>query len=249
MHMISILRHSIRISISLVVCTLLLSGCGGGGGSNDQYVPPGALTQGIWRGTVTLDGQNLGLLVGMIDDQSNANLILQSGNLQLGGRIIICRIQEINTDFSGLTLFDESGNASEVFYFVSGTVSAGSSLTAILSTGGGRTLNLDLHYDVLYTRPASLPTIAGNWRYSDPGYTIDWQIAASGTLTGTDTNGCLYVGQVSVPNASHNLYQMRYQDHGVLHQHSKCRRPRHTRRHVSNQQHIAKCRYERSWRC
>ena len=146
----------------------------------------------------------------MIDDQSNANLILYSGNLQLRGRISSVG-SEINTAFSGLTLFDESGNLSEVFYFVSGTVSAGSSLTAILSTGGGRTLNLDLHYDVLYTRPASLQTIAGNWRYSISGYAIDWLIAASGTLTGTDTNGCIYVGQVSVPNASHNLYQMDYQ--------------------------------------
>ncbi len=212
MQLTSVLRHSIRISISLVLCTLLLSGCSGGGGSGNQYVPPGASTQGIWRGTVTLDGQNLGLLVGMIDDQGNANLIL-SGDSQLRGRISSIG-SEINDSFSYLSLFDGFSNLSESFYFVSGTVSAGSTLTAILSTlstTGNRTLNLDLQYDVIYTRPASLPTISGNWRYSLSSYTINWQIAASGTLTGTDTNGCIYLGQVFVPNASHNLYQMLYQ--------------------------------------
>lgn len=210
MHLISTLRHSIRISISFVLCALLLSGCDGGGDSNNQYVSPGALTQGIWRGTATLDGQNIGLLVGMIDDQGNANLILYSGDSQLGGRISSSG-SEINNSFSYLSSFDESGNVGDVFYFVSGSVSAGSTLTASLSTRGSRMLNLDLHYDVLYTRPASLPTISGNWRHSLSGYTINWQIAASGALSGTDTNGCIYVGQVSVPNVQHNLYQMRYQ--------------------------------------
>jgi hypothetical protein len=213
MHLISTLRHSIRISISFGLCALLLSGCNGGGDSSNQYVPPGALTQGIWRGTAALDGQDIGLLVGMIDDQGNANLILYSGDSQLRGSISSIG-SEINNSFSYLSSFDESGDMSEAFYFVSGSVSAGSTLTASLSTSGSRMLNLDLHYDILYTRPASLPTISGNWRYSLSGYTINWQIAASGTLSGTDTNGCIYVGQVSVPNASHNLYQLRYQIEG-----------------------------------
>lgn len=202
-------RWGTSLSILISFATLLVA-CGGGGGSDSQYVPPGALTQGIWRGTATLDGQDLGLLVGMIDDQGNANLILYSGNSQLRGRISSIG-SEIDNSFSYLSSFGPFGDLDGVYSFVSGTVSAGSTLTATLSTGGSGALSLDLHYDVLYTRSASLPTIAGNWRYSLSGYTIDWQIAASGTLTGTDTNGCIYAGQVSVPNVSHNLYQMRYQ--------------------------------------
>lgn len=200
----------ILFSMPIIFASLLLA-CDGGGGSDHQSIPTGASTQGIWRGKVTLDGQNLGLLVGMIDEQSNANLILYSGDSQLRGDISSVGA-EIN---SFLSLFDISGDLGQIYTSVSGTVSAGSTLTATftaaLSTAGSGTLSLDLHYDALYTRPASLPTIAGNWRYSLSGYTIDWQIAASGSLAGTDTNGCTYVGQVSVPNAGHNLYRISYQ--------------------------------------
>lgn len=186
----------------------LLTACGGGGGSD--YVPPGEYTQGIWRGTVTLDGMNLGLVVGMIDDQGNANLILYAGDSQLSGTISSIG-SEVNKSFSNLSLFAIGGDLSDVYGAVSGTVLAGSSLAATFSSAGGRMLELDLRFDSLYLRQASLSAIAGDWRYGESGYTIDWQIDASGALSGTDTNGCSYSGQVSVPNASHNLYKMRYE--------------------------------------
>jgi hypothetical protein len=148
----------------------------------------------------------------MIAENGDANLIL-GGDRQLRGDISSIGA-DIDTSFSGLSLFDFSGDLSELFSFTGGTVSAGSTLTATLQSSG-RTLRLDLRYDALYERPASLALIAGSWRYSDgAGFSREWRIDAASALTGQDSLGCTFQGQVTVPNAAHNLYRLRYQVSG-----------------------------------
>jgi len=128
----------------------------------------------MWRGTVALDGQDLGLIVGMIEENGNSNLILFGGNTQLRGSI------------ESLSLIGFGGDLVEVFSFSVGTVSEGATLTAtLMGSTSKRNLSLDLHYDALYERPSSFGLVAGNWRYTDgSGFIREWRIGAGGALTG-----------------------------------------------------------------
>jgi len=199
--------------VAMVGTALILVSCGGGGGDDyNDYEQPGANTQGIWRGSVMLDGQDLGLLVGMIAESGRANLILYSGDSQLRGDVWSSGTT-IDTSSSGLSLFGTWGDLSGVYYCLDGTVSPNSTLTANLTESTEtRMLSLNLTYDALYDRPASFSRISGRWTISDPsGFHREWIIDSSGGMSGSDSYGCIYQGQVAIPNSSHNLYDMSYQ--------------------------------------
>jgi hypothetical protein len=200
---------SIAVALGLAACG------GGGGGGDDEPIPAGQSTAGIWRGTVTLDGDDSALIIGMIDENGNSNLILYGGNTQLRGSIESIGA-DINTSFSSLTLFGFTGDLIDVFSFLGGTVSEGATLTAtLLGSTSNRNLRLDLHYDSLYERPSSFALVAGNWRYTlGADFIREWQIDAKGVLTGNDSGGCIYQGQVTIPNPARNLYRMNYQISG-----------------------------------
>ena len=70
---------------------------------------------------------------------------------------------------------------------------------------------LSLHYDAgLTERPSSLALVSGIWSYSNStGYTITLSIDSLGGFVGSDTNGCLYSGNLSIENPTMNIYQVR----------------------------------------
>jgi hypothetical protein len=195
-----------------LVMALGLASCGGGGDDDGgSVVEPGAYVQGIWRGDVILDGtQDLGLVVGMIAANGDANLVVFGGDSQLRGTIWSDSTQ-INTSFSSLSSFGVSGDLGSVFGFADGTVVPASTIVVNLKDRNNRTLKLDLQFDPIYQRAGSLTTLAGTWRYELGDFFRQWQIDSSGGLAGSDSNGCNYAGQVSVPDPAHNLYQMSYQ--------------------------------------
>lgn len=151
----------------------------------------------------------------MIDENGNSNLILYGGNTQLRGSIESIGA-DINTRFSSLTLFGFTGDLTDVFSLLGGTVSEGVTLTApLLGSTSNRNLSLDVHHDSLYERPCSFALVAGNWRYTpDADFIRKWQIDTKGVLTGNDSGGCIYQGQVTIPNPARNLYRMNYQISG-----------------------------------
>jgi hypothetical protein len=207
-------KHRLGIWIAVILAVVIETGCGGGGGGGGESVNNfGQYTQGIWRGSVSLDGSNLGLIVGMIDSQGDANLIEFGGDSQLKGRIWSSGNSLVD---SVLSDFYITGDLSDVYFLSSGTVSAGSSITATLMSGVGRELDISLQYDTLYGRSISAQVVAGHWSYSLSGYTLDWYIDSAGNLTGQDTNGCSYSGQASVSNPAHDMINMQYQISGCM---------------------------------
>ena len=194
------------------VLALGLVSCGGGGDDDGGAVyEPGAYVQGIWRGEVLVDGTDMGLVVGMIAANGDANLILFGGDTQLRG-IIWSDPTQIDASASFLSLFNFVGDLSGVYHLIDGTVVPASTIVANLKRStDDSTLNLDLQFDPIYQRAGSLSTLAGTWRYESGGFTKQWQIDSSGALSGSDSNGCNYAGQVTVPDPAHNLYRMSYQ--------------------------------------
>jgi len=187
----------------------LLVACGGGG-SDAVVVPPGQATQGLWRGAVVLDGQDLGLVIGLVAASGQAHLVLLAGDSQLRGHLASTGTA-LDTAFSGLSLFGAAGELAETFTLLDGSVNAGTSLAATLvGSPSGRSLSLALQYDARYDRPGSFAALAGSWQRDSGGQFLQWQIDAAGTLAGTDSNGCSYAGQFTLPDPAHNLYRVSY---------------------------------------
>ena len=185
---------------------LLLAACGGGG---SDYTPPSEAVQGIWRGSAVVNALTYPDALAMISGSGKTNLVLQfgsGGNEQLRGYLNSAN-GVLDPYSSSLGLFNYVGDLSDTYYLSSGTVIPGSSLTATLNNGGATsTITLNLAYDALYDRAASLALLSGTWSESSGGYTMTLVIDGSGTLNGSDTNGCVYTGSATLPDPAHNLY-------------------------------------------
>ena len=96
-------------------------------------------------------------------------------------------------------------------------------------SGGGDTGTFNVTMSSMWDRPATLATLAGTYtRTTSIGYTMTMSIAPDGVITANDTRGCVINGAVTVPDATHNLYQLdttvtscgilngTYQGHGTL---------------------------------
>lgn len=68
--------------------------------------------------------------------------------------------------------------------------------------------DIALGYNESYLRPASLEVLAGVYTASeDNGYTLTVTVHDDGSLDGADTNGCVLIGSVSVPDSTKNFYR------------------------------------------
>lgn len=67
---------------------------------------------------------------------------------------------------------------------------------------------IDVDYDPLYEDGSSLATIAGMYTATDAsGFTLTYTIDADGALSGSDTEGCVASGDVSLIDEQYNLYR------------------------------------------
>jgi len=74
-------------------------------------------------------------------------------------------------------------------------------------SGDGGTFSISL--SPMWSRPASLGTLAGVYtRSTSSGYTMTMSISADGQLAGSDSRGCVFGGTVRVPNVNHNMYDI-----------------------------------------
>ena len=68
--------------------------------------------------------------------------------------------------------------------------------------------DLTLRFDDSYLRPASLDELAGVYTTSDEnGYTLTVTIHEDGSLDGSDTPGCILIGNVQVVDPAKNFYR------------------------------------------
>jgi hypothetical protein len=194
-------------AVSLVTC-----GGGGGDGGGGEGASP-EQTEGIWTGTASLDSQSWPDVVALIDSTGRTNIILQrtgGGDDQFRGNLVSSQ-GTLDSSESFLSLFGFSGDLSDVFSLTQGYVSPGSALTATLSTAGSfpRTATLNLTYDTVYDRPASLALVSGTWGETiGTTYTLTLAIDSAGTINGSDSQGCVYSGTVRIPDRDHDLYTL-----------------------------------------
>ncbi len=70
---------------------------------------------------------------------------------------------------------------------------------------------MTLFYDSLYERSSDLTKLASVWTDSAADFTLTLTIGPNGFLTGSDSDGCNYTGQVSIIDPDFNAYDLTLQ--------------------------------------
>lgn len=188
----------------LLLCVYLaLSACGGGGSSGGGGSPtvPAASPSGVWQGTLTENGVGTTNVLGLVlADQlrfiSVDDDVVYEGTITMSG-----------ADFTAAATSYSSAGALATAT-LTGSVVTGTSMTGTFTTSNGSSGSFSLTYDPVSARGASLATLSANWMETDGAYTISISIDSNGVLTGSDTDGCVYTGGVTIQSASINIYSI-----------------------------------------
>lgn len=188
-----------RILCAALLLSTLLGGCGGGGSSSSTAVATADAT-GVWEGTITQNGVGTYSVTGLITG-GQMRFISVDGNALYEGTVSV----------SGSTLTATTTNYiidGGIFSTstLTGTVVTASSISGTFTSSDGGSGSFSLTYDPITTRGSSLATITANWFVTDGVYSMSIPIDATGAINGSDSDGCVYTGQVNIIDPAVNIY-------------------------------------------
>jgi hypothetical protein len=167
---------------------------------------------GYWKGTATEDDSNRRYdAVALIDADGNAQwLLTRTGLLGNEGFVIsadVCCESEFDDDATGKVLGETRTHDARIDAAVDGNALGGE--LRLRHEEYQFTLSRSSDYD----RSVSLATLAGVYTQSTQTIlgeqvTLTVTIDVSGQLTGSYSNGCVFNGEASIPDASHNMVQL-----------------------------------------
>jgi len=198
--------HPLRLVILLSISVLSLSGCFGsssgsssGGSTSEEEI---VSIEGIWSGSATEEGETYDV-AGIFYEGQFFGFSDESGVVWDGAYSINNNAFQIPQLFA----FDVSLEVLLNVSSVSGTID-GTSLSATFSSDAGTTGSIQASYDQsLYERETGLSDISSVWEYtSGQGVYSSVAIDDNGELSGADTGGCLFLGHVSVPDTTRNVF-------------------------------------------
>ena len=167
---------------------------------------------GYWKGTATEEDSNRRYdAVALIDADGNAQWLLTRTGL-LGNECFVisadvCCESEFDDDATGKVLGETRTHDARIDAAVDGNALSGE--LRLRRDEYQFTLSRSSDYD----RSVSLATLAGVYTQSTQTIlgeqvTLTVTIDASGQLTGSYSNGCVFNGAASIPDASHNMVQL-----------------------------------------
>ncbi len=75
---------------------------------------------------------------------------------------------------------------------------------------GGDTGALDIAYNEIYNQPSSLELTQGEWTYTDrDNLTTNFSVDKQGTIVGSDSDGCEFLGYMDIINPKQNAYRIK----------------------------------------
>lgn len=195
----------LKLKLSWVVLVVVLVGicsCGGGGGSSDGGTTAQVNANGIWSGTFIETGYGTfdidvltynGEIIGISQDAD----IIYRGTYSVSGSTMTATVNdyEIGGGYLATTTLSIS--------VVEQSTMSGSFSTSYNSTG-----TISVSFDDTYNRSSSLSTIAGTWTYNVTGYSSTTTINDQGEVSGTNSDGCVITGTVTLLDTTHNLYAL-----------------------------------------
>ena len=179
-----------------------------GGGLSAPPVVNNLDPSGVWQGTLTSDvTMNAVAVTAVITASGSARLILADGS-QLSGSVVT-NGDQVSGNLTGITELglQWQDNTTVSSFTINGTVAQRSAITGTY-TGAGDSGTLTLTFDSVYDRTSSLATLAGQWERLDALQNITATISfdAQGAIDGSDADGCIYSGTVSVSDSSVDVY-------------------------------------------
>lgn len=171
-----------------------------------------AAMAGYWQGTATQQGSNRSFdTVALIDADGNAQwVLLRSGLVQDDGFVVfanVCCEGTFEDDATGKELAETRTRDASIEAEVASGVLSGE--LQFHDDEYRFTLNASSDYD----RSVPLTTLAGVYTRSTntifgEEVTLTVTIDANGALTGQYSNGCVFNGNASIPDASHNMVRL-----------------------------------------
>jgi hypothetical protein len=204
---------AIAIGVSSILAACGASGSGDSASSAATNPTGGATagssktTPGVWQGTLISPTTGSASLVGLTDASGHSVWMSTDGRVWAG------QMPATGTQFDGnMTGYMYPGSR-----FADGSNYGAWSMMARYAdnawsgqlNGSGDRAEFRVAMHPAYDRPASLALLAGTYtRTTSIGYTLTLSFTQSGQMTGSDSRGCVFSGNVTVPDAAHDLYQV-----------------------------------------
>ena len=176
--------------------------------------PPAASAMaGYWKGTATNEDSNRTFdAVALIDADGNAQWLFTRGDLfnDDDGFVVfanVCCETQFAANVTGKELGETKTHDGSIETSISGTTLGGE--LRFRGDQYGFTLNRSSDYD----RSVSLAALAGVYTRNESTLlgeevTLTMTIAADGGMTGSYSNGCVFNGNASIPDSSHNMVRL-----------------------------------------
>jgi len=201
----------ILLSCTIPLIAVAIASCDADGGFTEAPIIINESPAGIYQGTFTstvaaepVDYQ----VTGIVSQAHIGQFIAAESDRHYSGKLNV-----IGSDLFG-TLNQYRGVQDRFFGIdgvdpiaFDGRVAESDTIAADYS-GDNDEGSLALAYDPSYETESSLDKTSGIWTYSGAaGYTVTLTIEFDGDIFGSDTNGCVYSGLISVLDSSYNAYR------------------------------------------
>ena len=186
----------------ILFALILIQGCSSGGGDSTPATTlpvTNSDATGVWEGTFTENGVGTFGLIGIVEGNNMRFISTDAGAIYVG------TISVSGTNFTATTTSYAIGGTVFATADMSGTVSTKSTLSGTFTSSTGATGSFSLAYDPVTDKGSSLAVTDGNWTV---GSSTVISIDSTGLLTGTDTTGCVYLGNVSIIDPAVNIYDL-----------------------------------------
>lgn len=204
-----------RIVFFALIFTMALSACGGGGGSAPANTTPPIVVDakpgGLWEGQTTNDAQP-GIVqdfIGVTTDSGEFRFLSLVTGGQFIGTLTVVGNSVTGTGLGyapvGSTWTDGSIITS---VNISATVTERQQFSGTWTTGSGDSGTLTFSYSSMHERSSTFAKLSANWFFTDGFYSITISIDGNGAITGSDTDGCVFTGQATIPDSSFNTYSL-----------------------------------------
>lgn len=215
------MNKSLMVFAACVAMTL--AGCGGGGGSSPTPPPPppappppppsDASPGGHWFGTVTNELSAVTEeYIAMVDENGRFRFVSVDSAVQFSGNFVVTQ-NALTGDAMGFAdtgVFWQDGTSATPTN-VTGTVAEGDTMTGNWTTDSGESGTFEFFYDpTFYERAVTLAMLGGVWTGYDEflNPVVTFTVAADGSFTGQNAQGCNSIGQFTVIDPQFNLYEI-----------------------------------------
>lgn len=213
------MNKSLMVFVACVGMTLAGCGGGGGGSSSPPPAPPpppppsDASPGGHWFGTVTNEFSAVTEeYIAMVDESGRFRFVSVDSAVQFSGNFVVT-LNSMTGDamaFADAGVFWLDGTSATPANFT-GTVLEGDTMTGSWTTDSGEFGTFEFFYDpTFYERAVTLAMLEAVWTGYDEllNPVVTFTVAADGSFTGQNAQGCNSIGQFTLVEPGFNLYEI-----------------------------------------